>query len=69
MTLVAGLRAASYGIPFQPVGGVHGSDLARVNGWQTVRDPYGSAVHGPQQDHQPAAIVPRGDEHDAKPHR
>lgn len=44
MTLVAGLRAAAYGIPFQPVGGVHGSDLARVNGWQTVRDPYGSGT-------------------------
>ena len=42
MTLVAGLRAASYGVPFQPVGGVHGSDLARVNGWRTLRDPYGS---------------------------
>jgi glutaconate CoA-transferase, subunit A len=42
MTLVAGLRAASYGIPFQPVAGVHGSDLARLNGWHTVRDPYGS---------------------------
>lgn len=42
MTLVAGLRAASYGIPFQPVAGVHGSELARVNGWQTMRDPYGS---------------------------
>ena len=42
MTLVAGLRAASYGVPFQPVGGVHGSDLARVNGWQKLRDPYGS---------------------------
>ena len=42
MTLVAGLRAASYGVPFQPVAGVHGSDLARINGWQTVRDPYGS---------------------------
>jgi glutaconate CoA-transferase subunit A len=42
MTLVAGLRAASYGIPFQPVAGVHGSDLAPLNGWQTVRDPYGS---------------------------
>lgn len=42
MTLVAGLRAAAYGIPFQPVGGVYGSDLARLNGWQTVRDPYGS---------------------------
>lgn len=42
MTLVAGLRAASYGIPFQPVAGVHGSDLAAINDWQTVRDPYGS---------------------------
>jgi glutaconate CoA-transferase subunit A len=42
MTLVAGLRAASYGVPFQPVGGVHGSDLARVNEWKTVLDPYGS---------------------------
>ena len=44
MTLVAGLRAASYGIPFQPVGGVHGSDLARLNSWQTMRDPYGSGA-------------------------
>ena len=44
MTLVAGLRAASFGIPFQPVAGVHGSELARVNQWQTVRDPYGSGT-------------------------
>lgn len=42
MTLVAGLRAAAYGIPFQPVAGVHGSDLARLNGWKTIADPYGS---------------------------
>jgi glutaconate CoA-transferase subunit A len=42
MTLVAGLRAASYGIPFQPVAGVHGSELVRVNNWKTMRDPYGS---------------------------
>ena len=42
MTLVAGLRAASYGVPFQPVAGVHGSDLARLNGWTAIRDPYGS---------------------------
>ncbi len=42
MTLVAGLRAASYGVPFQPVAGVHGSDIAALNGWQTLRDPYGS---------------------------
>lgn len=42
MTLVAGLRAAAYGIPFQPVAGVHGSDIARINGWKTITDPYGS---------------------------
>ena len=40
MTLVSGLRAASYGIPFQPVAGVFGSDLAKINGWKTVKDPY-----------------------------
>ena len=40
MTLVSGLRAASYGIPFQPVAGVFGSDLVEINGWKTVRDPY-----------------------------
>jgi glutaconate CoA-transferase subunit A len=40
MTLVAGLRAAAYGIPFQPVAGVFGSDLAKVNDWKTVADPY-----------------------------
>jgi glutaconate CoA-transferase subunit A len=42
MTLVAGLRAASYGVPFQPVAGVHGSDLAKLNGWKAIPDPYGS---------------------------
>lgn len=42
MTLVAGLRAAAYGIPFQPVAGVHGSDLPALNGWKTIADPYGS---------------------------
>jgi glutaconate CoA-transferase subunit A len=42
MTLVAGLRAAAYGIPFQPVGGVHGSELAALNGWRKILDPYGS---------------------------
>jgi glutaconate CoA-transferase, subunit A len=40
MTLVSGLRAAAYGIPFQPVAGVFGSDLAQANGWKTVIDPY-----------------------------
>ena len=42
MTLTAGLRAAAYGVPFQPVGGVHGSDLPALNRWASVRDPYGS---------------------------
>lgn len=42
MTLVAGLRAAAYGIPFQPVAGVHGSDLPRINRWKAMADPYGS---------------------------
>jgi glutaconate CoA-transferase subunit A len=42
MTLVAGLRAASYGVPFLPVAGVHGSDLPDANGWKKIADPYGS---------------------------
>ena len=45
MTLTAGLRAAAYGLPFQPVGGVHGSDLPALNRWATVADPYGSGEH------------------------
>jgi glutaconate CoA-transferase, subunit A len=40
MTLVAGLRAAASGIPFQPVAGIFGSDLAHINDWKTVTDPY-----------------------------
>ena len=42
MTLVAGLRAAGAGVPFQPVGGVHDSEIAVVNGWKKIADPYGS---------------------------
>lgn len=42
MTLTAGLRAAGAGIPFQPVGGVHGSEIAGLNKWQKMQDPYGS---------------------------
>ena len=41
-TLTAGLRAAAFGVPFQPVGGVHGSDLAALNRWASIEDPYGS---------------------------
>ena len=29
-------------MPFQPVGGVHGSDLPALNQWASVPDPYGS---------------------------
>ncbi|KAA9001416.1 CoA transferase subunit A [Affinibrenneria salicis] len=41
-TLTAGLRAAAFGVPFQPVAGVHGSDLAGINRWVCLPDPYGS---------------------------
>ena len=41
-TLTAGLRAAAFGIPFQPCGGIHGSELAQLNNWAKIPDPYGS---------------------------
>lgn len=41
-SLTAGLRAAAYGVPFQPCGGLHGSDLPALNGWHCLDDPYGS---------------------------
>ncbi|MDR1945636.1 MAG: hypothetical protein LBQ51_00470 [Desulfovibrio sp.] len=41
-TLAAGLRAAAFGVPFQPVAGVHGSDIAKLNNWACISDPYGS---------------------------
>lgn len=40
-SLTAGLRAAAYGIPFQPCGGLHGSDLPTLNDWKRLDDPYG----------------------------
>ncbi len=49
-TLTAGLRAAAYGIPFQPCGGLHGSDIPALNGWVTIPDPYG--------DSQPVYVIP-----------
>lgn len=39
-TLTAGLRAAAFGTPFQPCAGIEGSDLAKVNGWKKIPDPY-----------------------------
>ena len=43
-TLTAGLRAAAFGVPFQPVGGVHGSDIPALNNWVSIKDPYGSGT-------------------------
>jgi glutaconate CoA-transferase subunit A len=43
-SLTAGLRAAAFGIPFQPCAGLHGSDLTRINGWKSIEDPYGSGA-------------------------
>src|SRR5690606_26963503 len=40
-SLTAGLRAAAFGIPFQPCGGLHGSDIPAINGWKSLEDPYG----------------------------
>lgn len=40
-SLSAGLRASAFGIPFQPCGGLHGSDIPRLNGWKCLDDPYG----------------------------
>ena len=39
-TIIAGLRAASQGVPFMPLNGLQGSDLIGLRGFQTVRDPY-----------------------------
>ncbi len=41
-TLTAGLRASAFGIPFQPCAGIDGSDLAELNGWIQLEDPYRS---------------------------
>jgi glutaconate CoA-transferase subunit A len=40
-SLTAGLRAAAFGVPFQPCGGLHGSDIPALNGWKCLDDPYG----------------------------
>ncbi|ARP81595.1 CoA synthetase [Bordetella genomosp. 8] len=41
-SLTAGLRAAAYGVPFMPCGGLHGSELPALNRWACLDDPYGS---------------------------
>jgi glutaconate CoA-transferase, subunit A len=45
-SLTAGLRAAAFGVPFMPCGGLHGSDLVRINGWKGLDDPYDTTGHG-----------------------
>lgn len=40
---MAGLRAAAFGVPFQPVAGLHGSDIPAAAGLRTVDDPYTGA--------------------------
>ncbi len=39
-TVIASLRAAAYGIPFQPVNALWGSDIPAASDFRTVRDPY-----------------------------
>ncbi len=39
-TIIAGLRAASQGVPFMPLNGLQGSDLVELRGFARVRDPY-----------------------------
>ncbi|MGE3272909.1 MAG: CoA transferase subunit A [Chloroflexota bacterium] len=39
-TIIAGLRAASQGVPFMPVNGLQGSDLTELRAFASVRDPY-----------------------------
>ncbi|CAM4042257.1 CoA transferase subunit A [Bordetella muralis] len=43
-SLTAGLRAAAFGVPFMPCGGLHGSDLPALNKWTLLDDPYGSGA-------------------------
>jgi glutaconate CoA-transferase, subunit A len=39
-TVIAGLRAASQGVPFMPLNGLQGSDLVGLRGFKEVTDPY-----------------------------
>jgi acyl CoA:acetate/3-ketoacid CoA transferase alpha subunit len=40
-SVIAGLRAASQGVPFMPLAGMDGSDLPAARGFARVADPYG----------------------------
>lgn len=50
-SLTAGLRAAAFGVPFQPCGGLHGSMLPELNGWVKLDDPYGNG--------EPTYVIPK----------
>ena len=39
-TVIAGLRASAYGIPFMPIMGMDGSDLVLEDRFRMVKDPY-----------------------------
>ncbi len=41
-SVIAGLRAAAYGVPFMPVAGFAGSDIPGVSDFARVADPFGS---------------------------
>lgn len=43
-TVIAALRGAAFGVPFQPVAGLDGSDLPAARGWRRLGDPYGSGA-------------------------
>lgn len=50
-SVIAGMRAAAYGVPFLPIAGFDGSDVPGARGWQRIVDPYGSG--------QEVVLVPR----------
>ena len=39
-TVIAGLRASSFGIPSQPIAGLQGSDVPKMTGFEKTSDPY-----------------------------
>ena len=40
-TVIQGLRASAFGLPFMPAAGFDGSDLPEARGFRWVQDPYG----------------------------
>lgn len=40
-SVIAGLRAAQYGVPFMPINGFQGSQLPQARGFAKVENPYG----------------------------